>query len=283
MKTYLECIPCFLKQAIEASRIAGADVFMQKTILDKLCGIIPEFSIDASPPVMGQMIHSLVKEVTGKDDPYKDIKKKSNKFALEIYPKLKEIVNKSDDRLLSAIRIAIAGNVIDYAVGVSINIEKEIDECLKRDFDIFDYIKLKKMLKKTDRVLYLADNAGEVVFDRVLLEELRELKKEVIYAVRGKPIINDALIEDAVFCGIDKLAVIMTNGSDFPGTVLKNCSNDFLKTYSEAKLIISKGVGNFETLSDEKRPIFFLFKVKCPVVARNINCTIGNFVLKNQS
>ncbi|HEC92753.1 MAG TPA: DUF89 family protein, partial [Candidatus Atribacteria bacterium] len=128
--------------------------------------------------------------------------------------------------------------------------------------------------------IYLADNAGEVVFDRLLIEELvEELGKEVIYVVRGKPIINDALIEDALFCGINKVAKITSSGSDAPGTILQHCSLEFIKLYQDADLIISKGQGNYESLSEEDRPIFFLFKAKCPVIARDVGCNVGDMVL----
>jgi hypothetical protein len=126
----------------------------------------------------------------------------------------------------------------------------------------------------------LADNAGEVVFDRLLIEELvKELGKEVIYVVKDKPIINDALIEDAIFCGINKVAKITSSGSDAPGTILKYCSPEFIELYQDAGLIISKGQGNYEALSEEDRPIFFLFRAKCPVIAEDVDCNVGDMVL----
>jgi len=128
-------------------------------------------------------------------------------------------------------------------------------------------------------VLYLADNAGEVVFDRILAEEIPG-NKEIIYAVRGKPIINDALIEDALACGIDKRARVVSSGVDAPGTILKYCSDDFLEIFEDAEFIISKGQGNYEALSDINKPIYFLFKVKCPVIARHVGVKLGDIVLK---
>ncbi len=278
MRTYLDCIPCFFKQALNAARLAGADEDTQKRILDSLAAEIPNFPLSSSPPEMGRIVYRLVREITGTEDPFKKVKDEYNKIALNIYPNLKEKVAHSKDRLLTAIRLAIAGNVIDFGPDNPFDLEKEIEDVFEKDFAVFDYQEFKEALKSTKQILYLADNAGEVVFDRILIEELA---KEVIYVVRDKPAINDALIEDAKFCGIDKIAKIISNGSDVPGTVLSLCSKDFLTRYEKANLIISKGQGNFEGLAgNDNAPIFFLFKVKCPVIGNDVGCNVGDIVLK---
>jgi len=278
MRTYLDCIPCFFKQALKAARLAGANEDTQKRILDNLAAAIPNFPLSSSPPEMGGIVYRLVREITGEEDPFKEVKDEYNKIALNSYPDLKSKVIHSGDRLLTAIRLAIAGNVIDLGVDNPFDLEKEIEDVFKKDFAIFDYQEFKEALKSTKQILYLADNAGEVVFDRILIEELN---KEVTYVVRDKPVINDALIEDAKFCGIDKMAKIISNGSDVPGTVLSLCSRDFLDLYEKAKLIISKGQGNFEGLAgSDNAPIFFLFKVKCPVIGNDVGCNDGDIVLK---
>lgn len=278
MKTYLECIPCFFKQALIASQIAGADEVTQKKVLDKLSQMIPDFSLEQKPPEMGKDIYALVRDVTGNPDPFKEIKYRFNKIALNLYPNLKKKVKESKDPLLTAIRLSIAGNVIDYGTPNSFNVDDEINDILKKDFAIFDYEKFKNALANTSQILYLADNAGEVVFDKILIEELN---KEIIYVVRDKPIINDALIEDALFCGMDKIAKVISSGSDAPGTILEYCSKDFLEIYKNSKLIISKGQGNFEALSEETKPLFFLFKAKCYCSAKDVGCNIGDIILKS--
>ena len=278
MRTHLDCIPCFFKQALKAARLAGANEDTQKRILDNLAAEIPNFPLSSSPPEMGGVVYRLVREITGEEDPFKEVKDEYNKIALNSYPDLKNKVIHSGDRLLAAIRLAIAGNVIDLGADNPFDLEKEIEDVFKKDFAIFDYQEFKEALKSTKQILYLADNAGEVVFDRILIEELN---KEVTYVVRDKPVINDALIEDAKFCGIDKMAKIISNGSDVPGTVLSLCSRDFLDLYEKAKLIISKGQGNFEGLAgSDNAPIFFLFKVKCPVIGNDVGCNDGDIVLK---
>ena len=288
MRTYLDCIPCFYRQALDAARIAGTDEIKQKQIVDKISQLIPDFPLEASPPEMGRAIHSLVGKISGVKDPFKEIKENSNKFALKLYPELKQEINNSEDRLLTAVKLSIIGNIIDYGAKNSLNVVEEIDHLFQGNFIInnennsttFKYNQFKEALNKVSSIIYLADNAGEVVFDRLLIEELvKELGKEVIYVVKGKPIINDALIEDALFCGINEIAKIISSGSDAPGTLLKYCSPEFIRLYQKAELIISKGQGNYEALSEEDRPIFFLFRAKCPVIAKDVGCNVGDMVL----
>jgi len=291
MRTYLDCIPCFYRQALEAARLTGADEIVQKKIIDELSKLIPNFPLKASPPEMGRTIYALVSKIIGVKDPFKEIKESSNKMALSLYPELKQEINNSEDRLLTAVKLSIAGNVIDYGVKNSLNAEEEINKIFNKDFKnnnennktIFRYKEFKEILSKVNHIIYLADNAGEVVFDRLLIEELIEkLGKQVIYVVRGKPIINDALIEDAIFCGINKVSKITSSGSDAPGTIMKYCSSEFIELYQNAELIISKGQGNYESLSEEDKSIFFLFKSKCPVIAKDIGCEVGDMVLKGR-
>jgi len=288
MKTYLECIPCFYRQALDAARISGADEFVQKKIIDEVSQLIPNFALEITPPEMGREIYNLVGKMSGVKDPFKEIKENSNKFALKLYPELKHKINNSEDRLSAAVKLSIIGNIIDYGVKNSLNVVEEIDYLFQGNLminnenstTIFKYNQFKESLNKVNTIIYLADNAGEVVFDRLLIEELvEELGKQVIYVVRGKPIINDALTEDAIFCGINKVAKVTSSGSDAPGTILKYCSPEFIELYQDSELIISKGQGNYEALSEEDKSIFFLFKAKCPVIAEDVGCGVGDLVL----
>ncbi len=290
MRTYLDCIPCFFKQALEASKLAGLKPPEQKRILDKLSRTLPDIPLESSPPEMGRIIYRLVREANSNKDPYKQIKQKSNKMAMILYPKLKDKARHSGDRLMTAVELAIAGNIIDYGIKNSLNVNDELNRILnserktirKEDKKFFQYSKFKKALEKAKNVLYLGDNTGETVFDRILIEEIKKIDgdKKITYAVKEKPIINDALAEDAVFCGIDTVAEIVSSGSDAPGTVLSCCSKKFLKLYKKADMVISKGQGNFEALSGEKRRIFFLFMAKCRVVADHIKTIPGTIILK---
>jgi len=283
MRTYLDCIPCFLKQAIEMGRLVTGDEIRHKKIVDEVARLIPDFSFGCTPPEMARRITKVMEQQMGQRDLYKSIKKKSNEMALALYPKLKEKVRRSDDKLLTAVEIAIAGNVIDYAAKNSLNIEEEIEKLFADEFshigkNVFDYTHFKNDLMKAKNILYLADNAGEVVFDRVLIEEIPE-DKEIIFAVRDKPVINDALIEDAESCGLGARAKIISSGVDAPGTILKYCSKEFIDIFRNADLIISKGQGNYEALSEEMEPIYFLFRAKCSVIARHADVPLGDIVL----
>ena len=288
MKTYLECIPCFFTQALDASVLAGVGIKKQKEIIDEVSKLIPELSLTDSPPKMIRIIHQLVRRMLNVKDPYKKLKKNSNLMALKMYSKLKNRIEDSEDSLLSAAQLSIIGNIIDYGAKNYFNVEEEINKFFQGDLSVnyehnphvFKYELFKDALKKVEHIVFLADNAGEVLFDRLLIEELVERhNKKVTYVVKDQPIINDALLEDAIFCGIDKYAKIISNGTDAPGTLLKYCSEEFLRLYKDAKLIISKGQGNYESLSEENKPIFFLFKAKCPLISRNVGCDIGELVL----
>lgn len=287
MRTYLDCIPCFFRQALEGSRIVRATPKQQKQIIDEFARKIPKISLEASPPEIARIGYKLLRIASFNGDPYHAVKQKSNRCALRLLGRLREKVSRSKDRLLTAVELAIAGNIIDFGVKNNLNIKEELKRILVEENkfihkqSIFHYKEFRRALKKSADILYLADNAGEVVFDRVLIEEIKKEypKKNIYYAVKEKPVINDALFEDAKVCGIDKTAQVISNGTDAPGTLLSFCSKEFKQIYKSADMIISKGQGNFESLSNEKRPIFFLFMVKCPVVAKETGCKMGNIVL----
>lgn len=281
MRTYLNCIPCFLKQALEASRIAGADERLQKKIMDEVSRLMPEFPLEASPPEMGVKIHRIIKKFTSDNDPYKKVKKDSQRVALDMYPYFKEEVRKAKDALFMALKIATIGNVIDFAINDEEKIKKELKNLSNHKFGIFEYKKFKNSVRIAKIILYIADNAGETVFDKVLIEEIAKGKR-LYYGVRGAPIINDALKEDAEEAGIDKYATIISNGSDAPGTLLELCSEEFKNLFSNADMIISKGQGNFESLHGKGYPVFYLFKIKCSPVAGELNGRIGDLVLRGE-
>ena len=290
MKTYLDCIPCFYHQALKAARISSASEEVQREVLNNLAEMVPYFSLNATPADMGREIYTMISKVTGKKDPYREIKEESNKMALKIYPQMKIKVKDAKNQLLTAIRLAIVGNIIDFGIKDIEMIQEEIDKMLRGDFDSqvtsndehFDYLAFQQHLLDVESVLYLADNSGEVVFDRILIEHLVNIyHKTVIYVVKGKPVLNDALVDDAIFCGINHFANIISCGADSPGVILEYCSPEFMRIFNDAEMIISKGQGNYEALSDETNPLFFLLIAKCPVIARHLGCHIGDFILEN--
>jgi len=286
MRTYLECIPCFFKQGIESAKILGVDRKTQKRIVDEISRVIPSFPLASSPPEMEKIIHDIIKRNLKKDVPYEKLKKKSNRVALSIYGKLKEKVKDSKDSLLTALELSIAGNIIDYGANHTVQPEKEVFRILKEENSmlnkrLFHYTDFKRRVKHSNLILLIGDNAGEIVFDRLLIEEIKTLypAKRLVYAVREEPVINDVTIEDALFVEIDKTADIVSSGSDIPGTLLSQCDKNFIDLFNSADLIMSKGQGNFETLSHEPAPAFFLLTVKCPVVGSTLGAGIGDVIL----
>ncbi|MBN1614173.1 MAG: DUF89 family protein [Deltaproteobacteria bacterium] len=277
MKTYLDCFPCFLQQALRIGRIATEDEHKIKRLLDEIGMMLKDIPVENTPPETAMLIYQKVGEIIGNADPYKEIKNETTRKALSLYPALKKKVEDSPDRLMTAIRVSVAGNVIDFGAPRDFDIEKDIADILIRDFAICDYRKFVSYLNRTDKILFIGDNAGECVFDRILIEEL---KKPVVYAVRDIPVINDATYDDAVQAGIDKVATIISSGTKAPGTVLKTCSEKFRALYDRSDFIISKGQGNYEALSNGNRPMFFLLKAKCPVIAKHIGVQDGAIVLK---
>jgi uncharacterized protein with ATP-grasp and redox domains len=277
MKTYLDCLPCFLSQALRAAKVATDDEKKIKCVLDEIGGMLKDIPIESTPPESGSLVYQKVSEITGNMDPYRKIKTESTQTALSLYPSLKRMVEKSNNRLLTAIKIAITGNVIDFGVNWNFDLNHELEEVFNKDFAICDYEFFKKRLDGTSEILYIGDNAGECVFDRILIEEL---KKPVTYAVRASPIINDATYVDALEAGIGQVATIVSSGTDAPGTVLKTCNSNFKDIYYNSTITISKGQGNYEALSNQKRPLFFLLKAKCRVIADDIGVHEGDIVLK---
>ena len=265
-------------QALRAGKFATKDESQIKEILDRVGCAIKGFSLDQIPPEMANVIYREIKDITGVEDPYKHIKKANIAEARSIYPELKLWVKTSKDPLLTAIRIAIAGNVIDLGVNKDFNIVEDLKQIIEQDFAIFDYQKFVERLQKTESVLYLGDNAGESVFDKILIEEL---KKPVTYVVREIPIINDVTYEDAIASGLEEVAEIISSGSTAPATILNLCNEEFMKRFNHSHFIISKGQGNFESLSGSDRPVFFLLKAKCRVIARELNVKENDIILKS--
>jgi hypothetical protein len=261
-------MPCFLQQALKCADLLNLSSEQSKEIVDRVAMRIPQLTIEKSPPWNSRIIYDEIKAITGVDDPFLEIKKQSNQQAMQLFDMAKERVRQSADPLNMAIRIAAAGNVIDYGTQHTIpEIKTAFNNSLDQPFSVFCYDTFQKRLKDAEKILFLADNAGEIVFDRLLLETIQ---KPVTVAVRGLPIINDALRQDAIDVGIDRIASIIDNGSGYPGTVLEKCSQSFQQTFEQADLIISKGQGNFETLCDTDAPICMLFMVKCQQVVQHV-------------
>ncbi len=280
MKTYLDCIPCIIRQCLDATRSVTADESIHERILREVLQSASEMDLSQPPPAMGQFIHRRIRELTGNADPYREAKERQNRTAMELSAQFKDKVALAPNPLEMAVRLAIAGNVIDLAVKSGLDesdIRRSIGASWEEPLD-GDVKGFAQAVTGADRILYLTDNAGEIVFDRFLIEQLPRNRTTV--AVRGAPVINDATMADAETAGITDLVTVIDNGSDAPGTILDDCSEAFRQHFADADLIIAKGQGNYETLRDSPGPLYFLLRVKCPVIARDLGCPLGRMVLR---
>jgi len=275
-----ECIVCLFKLALRAARAATGDEKLHREVLTRLAGEIPAVPEGSISPEIGRRVQRIVRKVTGEADPFLRAKRRSNETALAHVSRLRYRVESAADPLLEAVRLAVAGNVIDLAVGSDYDLEGAIEESLETPFGIYDYEPFAAALIRAKRVLYLGDNAGEIVFDRLLVEELLRRGKEVTFAVRGGPAINDATTDDAREAGLDGLVEVIDTGTDLPSVLLSEMGPLFRERYSTADLVISKGQGNYEGLSEEPGPIAYLLKAKCAPVARDLGVKRGALVLR---
>lgn len=280
MKTYLDCIPCFVRQTLDSVRFITDDEATHEELLRHVIQSLGEMDLRQPPPMMATRIHRLIRKLTRNRDPYRDVKNRFNALALGLLAGLESRVANSANPLETAIRLAIAGNVIDYGVRSDIDdahVTEAIDHALSDEL-LGSVDEFADAVASADKILYLADNAGEIVFDRLLLAQL-PLEK-VTLVVKGAPIINDATLDDAEQAGLTDIVTIIDNGSDAPGTILAECSDEFRRRFDEADIIIAKGQGNYETLSDVPKDIFFILKAKCPVIAGHLGCDVGGLVLR---
>lgn len=283
MKLNLDCIPCFQKQALQAVRFISDDEKLHQKVLREVTKELLESDWELTPPELAHKVHSIVKRITNENDPYKDVKKESNDLVLKIYSELKDKVKNSRDPLKTAVRLAIAGNIIDFGVVQEFDLERTIREVLKKKFAIDDYEQLKETLENAKTLLFFVDNAGEIGLDKFLVETFLEIKKleKIDFVVKGGPIINDATLEDAVYMGLDLLPnsefLVISNGET--GTGPDRNSQAVKRWIHEHDLVISKGQGNYEGLSEHNR-LFFMLIAKCPIIALDLGVEVGDIILK---
>ncbi len=286
MKTYVDCLPCLLNQALRAARAATDDEEIHRQVINAVAELIPSFPLDLSPPEIAQQAYRVINRITGVNDPYHKAKDEANNAVISFYPQMQKLVQQSTDSLFTACKLAIAGNSIDLGPKFDYGgIDTLIGSIANSiPLAINDYGKLLSDLKNCRRLLYLGDNAGEIVFDRLLLEEIKRYSQtEIYFVVRGKPVINDATMEDALSVEIDKLATVISNGTDAPATIISQCSDEILQLYKSADIIISKGQGNYESMDEEGGNIFFLLRAKCSLIAKSLGVDIGDYILKNKN
>jgi len=282
MKVYPECIPCFLRQIYNVLRVSEAENDVSFKVLRRSAKFISdELDISRSPGHNATLLHRMFREMTKINDPYKFLKDKYTEVALGLEPEIYEKVYlPAEDRLEVAVKLAAVGNVIDFGVPQKFDIYAELENFMSRKFAYFDIEIFKRFLVPNKEVLYVADNAGEIVFDKFLLRELKERGLKVTFAVRGGPVLNDATVEDALKSGIQELVdELITTGRDFIGIDLDFASEEFREKWERAFLIISKGQANIETLENvDNKDIFFILKAKCNPMAEELMCQRNDLI-----
>ncbi len=277
MRTTLDCLVCFMRQALAAARLSCDDEALQRRVVEEAGRLLARVDFARTPPENAVPLYRMIGELTGRPDPFATLKRQSNDFALGLRERIRDQIGAAGDPLLAAVRFAICANIIDYAAQHEFDAARTMAGCREQGFVYEEYDALRAAVRgqEATRVLYLADNCGEIVFDGLLIRELQRLGCRVTLAVRGRAIINDATLADAAYCGLTDICPVIDNGTDCPGTPLADCSREFRDHFRAADCIISKGMGNYETLSDVRAPIFFLFTVKCGPVAGHVRGSKG--------
>jgi uncharacterized protein with ATP-grasp and redox domains len=280
MQAKPECKHCFQRQARQSAERIGLNSDATDNLLNAVTQRLEQTPADEIPPITASAIHALIREQSGNTDPYREAKAEATTHALSLYPKLKAMIADSDDPLETAIRLAIAGNIIDLGVSEQYDLEASIERVLITTPAINHIASLKQALAQAGHVLFLADNAGETVMDRLLIEQL---DIPVTYVVKGGPAVNDATREDAMAAGLNEVCEVIDHGAATLGTLLEQCNEEFRQRFNAAELIIAKGMANYESLSGSRAGIFFLLQAKCAVVAADLGVEEKSLiVLQNQ-
>ena len=272
-----------MRQVREVIDLSCCDEDLKFELMRDCIVIMADNFKDSQPNGLATVVNQHIKEKTGCEDAYFKQKEISNGIALSLMEKVKEIL-KANDSLETYVKVAIVGNILDFgAYNVNTDFKELITGNLNEDLSISDIDEFEKALKSHDEVLYLVDNSGEIVFDRLLIEKILKYDVDVIVTVKSGPIVNDACMKEAIDAGLDELAEIITLGCDSGGIVEEMFSDEFRKTFDESRFIIAKGMANYEGLTEmdlEGKDVFSLLCSKCNPISRNLSVEIGSFVLK---
>ncbi len=285
MRTYTDCLPCFLRGTLDITRRLALPEGDAEALLRKTLMLMSRLNWQLPPPMISREIYAMIRLITQSTDPYLRQKIADTERALRLLPDIERSVAYSKTPFLTAVQFAVAGNAIDLGAkrGTEVDVRKSFETASDHPIDVEAVSRLEALVSASKHVLFLADNAGEIVFDRPLLDLIGSDK--VTVAVRGAPVINDATLDDAKRSGLAERYRIVSNGSDAPGTCLDDCTRAFRTLFRSADLVISKGQGNYECLNQEARRIAFLFLVKCPLVAGHTGLPISTFavLIKNDA
>jgi uncharacterized protein with ATP-grasp and redox domains len=281
MKAAPDCIVCAFRQALNTARQVSDDPAFHVRLLDRLAHCPQCFEMNQAPTALSQPVYSAVAELSGVADPYRRVKQETNRAALDMLDDLRRRVTESRDPLDAALHAAVAGNIIDLGIGHKFDLDKDIADLMATPFAVNAIERFRRELRPGLRVLYVGDNAGEIVFDRLLVEHLLAKGAKVTFVVKSGPIINDATMDDAVTAGLAGMVPVMETGSNDIGVNWKRVSPRFAREFEQADAVIAKGHGNFETCDDRPENVYFLLKAKCEVVARQLGVNLGDLVFKS--
>jgi len=277
MKLAPECYPCIIQQAASAVKSTGADSEIQFQALNETLRTLAGSDRQLSPSDAAGETNRAIREITGIDDLYFEKKRASHQEAMSYLDALRKLVSQDTDSLQGALKVSAAGNIIDVVHVGEYDLWDEVTSTVKGELLGGGLAAFQEKLASGSFILYLADNVGETTFDRVLIENL---PLPVIYSVKSGPILNDATWEDAVAAGIDQVAEIIENGTRSPGTVLSQASDEFIELFERAELVLSKGQANYETLDDQGEKVFYLMRVKCPLISQEVDAPVGSLLFK---
>mgnify|MGYP006369411223 FL=1 len=278
-----ECGPCFLRQAREALDLSTDDENVKMQVMEEIFKFLSTtFKAGTNSNSTGSSMHKIIKQKTGCMDPYYKEKVEGNEIALKYLPEVKKILD-ADDSLENYVKIAIIGNILDFgAFTLDDDIEGVIKSSLKKDLAVKDIEEFENSLKTHDKVLYLVDNTGEIVFDKLLLAKLKEYDLDITIAVKSEPILNDATRVEALDVGLDEFGKLVEIGAGTVGYVDSEISDEFRQIFDDHEFVISKGMGNYEGLTEidlSKKDIYFLLCVKCNTIARHIGANLHDMLL----
>ena len=282
MQAKPECRDCCLRQMENTLRLLNVEPAARERAEARIADHVARASLLQTPAALSQPVYEVIAAMTGVADPYEQQKRENNRAALAILPDIEAIVDGSSDPLDAALHAAVAGNVIDLGIGQAFDIEKDIVELMRRPFAIDALADFRGEIGKGRRLLYLGDNAGEIVFDTLLVKQILTTGTLVTYVVKSGPIINDATALDAEEVGMTRLAPVIESGGSDIGINWDNVSGEFLAAWNAADIVLAKGHGNFETCDDRPGNLYFLLKAKCDTVAAELGVTPGDIVFKHR-
>ncbi|UCC94782.1 MAG: DUF89 family protein [Candidatus Omnitrophota bacterium] len=269
MKTSPQCVECFFRQIAKATSGLRLSRRKKAKAFAILTHELLQFDFNQPPVVFGRTIYKTISKLSGIQDIFAKEKMRIEKHLLKFYSDVEQILHNAKDPLYTAAKLCCAANAIDFGAGKSPDLEKLFSQMRKVHLAINHFHTFRDTLKRAKTILFIGDNCGEAFFDRVFIEELLKYKPtlKIFYATRSSPIINDILIADAKRIGLQEVAGVISSGCDYPGLILAKTSSRFQKIYRKADIVVSKGQGNFESLEDIKKDIFYIFKIKCPTVS----------------